>query len=318
MSSEQLMSRLQSQLESRAAAQEAARNGGGDYTGYLSIKFGDQNVFILPPYDATSDLNYEVWVHFGLKDHKGEEGVYKCSKAKHQTCPVCDAIEPLKNATTKEQKDAYESLRAKRQYIYNVLDQTGNNKVLCAKPSQQSNIDAEILATFKVDKTDITNMSNGRWLMITRLKEQPWCRVRTLSQPYALNADQQTAVRAKMRDLKTYYRDYTPVELTKLLKGEAIDPPAATTQGAAPAPAAAPGGFPQPAVQAQTYAQPAVAAPSTFPTPAATAYSTPVSAPMPTTVLPQAAFNPAPPPAMVAPQASAPMSAAEILAKLNS
>lgn len=317
MSTEQLMSRLADQQKQKAAQQEAARNGTGnaDYTGVLSLKFGDQNVFILPPFAQGQDLHLAVWLHFGFTDAQGNNVVYQCSKGKHGSCPICDSVAHLKDSKNKQELDQYQSICAKKFYIYNVLDGQGQNKILCAKSSQQDAIDAEIIATYNIDKTDITNMNGGRWLMVSRLKSQPWCRVRTLPQPYVLTAEQQAGVRAKMKDLSTYYKDYTPAELTNILRGGQAA--AAPVQAAAPAPVAQVAPQPAPVAMApqpvqvapapQAYAAPA---PQTFPTPVASA---PAPMPMPVSSAPTPVVNHAP----VAVNAGA-MTAQEILAKLNS
>lgn len=313
MSSEQLMARLQSKLDEKQAAQEAARQGGGngDYTGVMTLKFGDQNVFILPPFAQGHDLNHEVWLHFGFTDAQGNNAVYQCSKGKHGSCPICDSIAHLKDSQNKAEKDQYQSMCAKKFYIYNVLNDKAENKILCAKSSQQEAIDAEILATFKIDKTDVTSLTNGRWLQVSRLRVQPWCRVRTLNQPYVLTPEQQAVVCSKMKDLRSYYRDYTPAELAKVLRGEPVDQP----QSATPQPATAP----SPTVAPQPVAAPQpTAVPTPTPTPAAAPAPQVATAPSPFAeplVAPAAAQTAQTP---VQPAAQAPMSAQEILARLNS
>lgn len=214
MSLESRMQKLQSQFDQRQAEKEEARKGGGG-SSIMSLSFGDNKAFILPPMSDVADFNYEVYLHFGFVDVNGNNAVYLCSKAKHGSCPICDHADSLKQTDQKK----YDDIKAKKFFIYNVLDENWQHKVLCAKPSQQEAIDAEILATYKMEKVDVSSLANGRQLYLNRTKSQPWCIARTINQPVSFTPEQQQTIIAGLVDLSTYYDDYTPQQLQLVLQG---------------------------------------------------------------------------------------------------
>lgn len=305
--------KLQQQFDQR----QQERSSFGDKTEFLSLKFGDNRIFVLPPLSQDHDLNVEVWLHWGLVDGKGRPFPVKCSKGEHGHCPICDQVDQLIGEGN--QKRA-EELKAQKFYLYNALNDQYENKILSTKPSQQKAIDAEVIAAFKVESVDVTDLSNGRQLYINRTKSDPWCTARTVPSPVGFDDQTQEVIRSKMVDLTSVYESYTPDQIVKILNGENPNPEQ------------------QPQTQqAVTGVRPTTVQPTTAPQPQTQQVSTGVKpngvAPKVTSVTPRTTTStpqpkPAPTPVAAVPRTSnspkssggspSEMSVEEIMAKLNS
>jgi hypothetical protein len=97
----------------------------------MNMKDGDNNVRILPPsmaYFSDGDtkidyIHFEFLMHFNL-GVEGEKKAEVCPKSFGKTykCPVCEAVSLLYKTNTIEDKAQAGDLRAKKRYIFNVIN----------------------------------------------------------------------------------------------------------------------------------------------------------------------------------------------------
>lgn len=190
---------------------------------FWSLKYGESKLVILPPIDDNSEINEPLYVHYGLFDSNGKNRAYKCSKNKFGKCPICERANVLLKGNNKAAVDEGNSLSARKVVLYNVLNEDLEHKILTAKASQQAEIDAEILHTYRLDGTDVTDLNSLRFIHVTRTKSDPFCRARVLNKNVDLTEDQKKTVLSSMVNLKEVYVDNSPEELERAMRGENIN-----------------------------------------------------------------------------------------------
>ena len=113
---------------------------------WMKIVFGDNTFSVLPPKDDDSELYEELYIHYKIVDHEGEERAFQCSKKKHGRCPVCDRAKALKDA--KKEKEASE-IAGKHIFLYNVRDLEGKNRVAQLKKTMHDVVLLELQNSYR-------------------------------------------------------------------------------------------------------------------------------------------------------------------------
>lgn len=192
---------------------DKARAGSGGNT-FFSIPYGKSILRVLPRWDGTNKQPYlKVVVHFGVVTQEGSMRVYKCTNDQYGNCPICDRFVELRDSG---EKDKSQDIRPQKYYLYNILDATGKQKVLTARPTQHDELIAEILD----DEGDLTSLDNGGIFQVTRNKTNPYCRAKTIKKG---PVPAETRKDLHLKDLTQVYIQNTPDELAQALEGKDVN-----------------------------------------------------------------------------------------------
>jgi len=187
---------------------------------WLKIPYGDTIFTVLPPFDENSHIYKEVYLHYGFVDDKGSNRVYKCSTESHGSCPICENNK-ARIADGNEKKASEQ--RAQKFFLYNLGDYNLENRIGALKPSQHNEVSQEINTIYIDDGIDVTDISKGKQIKLSRLKATPWARARVLGKSLDLNEEQVKGLLDGVVNLTTVYIDNTPDELQRMLNGEQIN-----------------------------------------------------------------------------------------------
>ena len=120
------MSKAMDKYKSKLADLSKPRKKGGNHE-FVELSEGKNTVRILPGHPNMDGFYVETWSH--RKQLSKDKHVTVPCKNQGDTeagrCPVCDAIENLRNSRDKAKKDLYYSLRAKPRYFANALSRAG-------------------------------------------------------------------------------------------------------------------------------------------------------------------------------------------------
>lgn len=144
---------------------------------------------VLPAY-APNKLFHKVGLHWGFKDAEGKQKAITCTLEAHGSCPICDKVNQLKGQldnidaalTTQfdpqerakleaQKKDIEEYVgdhRRKPMYIWNIVTETGEQKVLQLSWNGHDPLFEKIKFIFNNQGIDVTSATNSVLLYCNR------------------------------------------------------------------------------------------------------------------------------------------------------
>jgi hypothetical protein len=184
---------------------------------FAKINFGDNKYFILAPEDNNIAHYYFNRVHFGFSSMDGSEVAFRCTyEQSGDKCPLCEAAFKLRDEGNTE---GYNNIKAKPQFIYNVLTESNELKILRANPSQKAAIEAALLSYYDETKKECVDTTNGRFLKIKRMKIAPWCIANPVQTPPAFTPEVIEFAKNNQFDLSKIVKVYTVEELQQVVDG---------------------------------------------------------------------------------------------------
>jgi hypothetical protein len=143
-------------------------------TDRFTLKDGENLIRILPPSiqylgETVDYVSFEYLMHYNLGG-EGEKKAEVCPKTfgKNQKCPICDAVYKLYKLNTPEDKALASELRAKKRYLFNIIDLNELDKgiqILETGPKIY-----ELLIVFLTNPKwgDLLDLDSGRDVTITK------------------------------------------------------------------------------------------------------------------------------------------------------
>jgi hypothetical protein len=208
---------------------------------------GKYRLRILPLKDGSNKYPvYRVFVHGGFVDpNRGKTSVFKCAGS---GCPLC--------AVAKAEKAAGDESAWKRAarafFLYNVIDASGNFRVLKATGKLHDSIESEWLAKAKGERVNIFDIKDGCAIEITRRgqgSKTEWPVKVALEASPASPSEIESL--EKSRPLHELYMSFTKEQLEMVVSGTPwkpgppplgpIVPRASLSPASLPKPIAAPG-----------------------------------------------------------------------------
>ena len=148
------------------------KSGRGDR---FELKDGDNMVRILPPSieylaETVDYISYEYLMHYqlGIEGNKTAEVCPKTADRK-QRCPICEAVAKLYRLNTPEDKALASQIRAKKRYLFNIIDLNDKEKGIQILEVGPKIYEALVVFITNSKWGDLLDLDKGRDVCITKV-----------------------------------------------------------------------------------------------------------------------------------------------------
>lgn len=200
----------------------------GNAIPFHKFKNGEHKFRVLPPF-APKKLFHKVSIHWGFRDENNRIKALQCSKDHENRCPICDEVEKMERM-----KSAYETagkisemkaiekqigdIRRKPTYLWNILTDAGEQKVLTLSWNGHDPLLNEVKFMWEKQKVNVTDPKACLLMWCQRTGEKAKTR-------YVYKALQNTATAVsvdKLFDLTKVYKIFKYDELKKIIDDGAV------------------------------------------------------------------------------------------------
>lgn len=189
---------------------------------FFKIKNGKHFFHIFPAWkESESSLpHYAVQIHF-LVDAEGKFKSYRCSKAAEGACVMCKVAQGQMASGNEDKKKAGQSLKAKKQYLYNAINvANGEQGIMCVGPQLHDAIQRELDRDVRFNQ-DPVSYANGLKLKITRTGSGLETEYEAMGEPERFSCKELESEYEHLPQLDVVYDTYTNEQLTRIMEGEA-------------------------------------------------------------------------------------------------
>ena len=147
------------------------KQGRGDR---FELKDNENNIRILPPSleyltESVDYIAFEYLIHYNL-GVEGDKKAEVCPKTygKPHKCPICEAVAKLYKLNTAEDKALAGQLRAKRRFLFNVIDMNEKDKGIQILEMGPKNYEALVVFITNPKWGDLLDLDKGRDITINK------------------------------------------------------------------------------------------------------------------------------------------------------